>query len=101
MRCTNPTSRLPTSAADTLPLPPSRSDPPTRWTGVGRPVAYVPGLTVGRIADLYVGVAKTDARNAWIIADAARAMPRTGCTACRPRSTRRRRPCWRFWRRRS
>ncbi|MGW1093213.1 IS110 family transposase [Streptomyces sp. NPDC002596] len=40
-------------------------------------VAYLPGLTMRRIADLYVGEAKTDARDAAIIADAARTMPHT------------------------
>lgn len=44
---------------------------------VGCPVAYLPGLTMRRIADLYPGEAKTDARDAFIIADAARAMPHT------------------------
>ncbi|WP_345198098.1 IS110 family transposase, partial [Streptomyces lavendulae] len=41
------------------------------------PVAYLPGLTMRRIADLYPGEAKTDAKDAFIIADAARAMPHT------------------------
>ena len=40
-------------------------------------VAYLPGLTMRRIADLYPGEAKTDARDATIIADAARTMPHT------------------------
>jgi transposase len=40
-------------------------------------VAYLPGLTMRRIADLYPGEAKTDARDARVIADAARAMPHT------------------------
>lgn len=40
-------------------------------------VAYLPGLTMRRIADLYPGEAKTDARDAFVIADAARAMPHT------------------------
>ncbi|WP_420856937.1 IS110 family transposase [Streptomyces chilikensis] len=40
-------------------------------------VAYLPGLTMRRIADLYPGEAKTDARDAYVIADAARAMPHT------------------------
>jgi transposase len=43
----------------------------------GCQVAYLPGLTMRRIADLYPGEAKTDARDAFIIADAARAMPHT------------------------
>ncbi|MDX3503721.1 IS110 family transposase [Streptomyces sp. ATCC51928] len=43
----------------------------------GCPVAYLPGLTMRRIAGLYPGEAKTDARDAFIIADAARAMPHT------------------------
>jgi hypothetical protein len=44
---------------------------------VGCQVAYLPGLTMRRIADLYPGEAKTDARDAFIIADAARATPHT------------------------
>ena len=40
-------------------------------------VACLPGLTMRRIADLYPGEAKTDARDAAIIADAARTMPHT------------------------
>ncbi|MFG3229557.1 IS110 family transposase [Kitasatospora sp. NPDC048194] len=40
-------------------------------------VAYLPGLAMRRIADLYPGEAKTDARDAVIIADAARTMPHT------------------------
>ncbi|WP_033220463.1 IS110 family transposase [Kitasatospora phosalacinea] len=39
--------------------------------------AYLPGLTMRRIADLYPGEAKTDARDAHVIADAARTMPHT------------------------
>ncbi|WP_372411747.1 IS110 family transposase [Streptomyces luteireticuli] len=44
---------------------------------MGCSVAYLPGLTMRRIADLYAGEAKTDARDAAIIADAARTMPHT------------------------
>ncbi|MGX1027496.1 hypothetical protein RKD38_002177 [Streptomyces ambofaciens] len=40
-------------------------------------VAYLPGLTMRRIADLYPGESKTDARDAAVIADAARTMPHT------------------------
>ncbi|PWJ02318.1 IS110 family transposase [Streptomyces sp. NWU49] len=40
-------------------------------------VAYLPGLAMRRIADLYPGEAKTDARDARVIADAARTMPHT------------------------
>ncbi len=40
-------------------------------------VAYLPGLTMRRIVDLYPAEAKTDARDAAIIADAARTMPHT------------------------
>ena len=39
-------------------------------------VAYLPGLSMRRIADLYPGEGKTDARDAHIIADAARTLPR-------------------------
>lgn len=38
-------------------------------------VAYLPGLAMRRIADLHAGEAKTDARDAAIIAEAARSMP--------------------------
>ncbi len=46
-----------------------------RAMGVG--VAYLPGLAMRRIADLHPGSAKTDARDAYVIADAARVMPHT------------------------
>ena len=38
-------------------------------------VGYLPGLAMRRIADLHVGEAKTDARDAAIIAEAARTLP--------------------------
>ncbi len=41
----------------------------------GVDVAYLPGLAMRRIADLHPGNAKTDARDAFIIAEAARSMP--------------------------
>ncbi|WP_409482884.1 IS110 family transposase [Arsenicicoccus dermatophilus] len=44
---------------------------------MGIAVAYLPGLAMRRIADLHPGNAKTDARDAFIIADAARTMPHT------------------------
>ncbi|MGF6508988.1 hypothetical protein OKW26_004815 [Paraburkholderia sp. 32] len=40
-------------------------------------VAYLPGLAMRRIADLHAGEAKTDARDAAIIAEAARSTPHT------------------------
>lgn len=40
-------------------------------------VAYLPGLAMRRIADLHPGEGKTDSRDAYIIADAARTMPHT------------------------
>lgn len=40
-------------------------------------VAYLPGLTMRRVADLHPGEAKTDARDAYIIAETARTMPHT------------------------
>ncbi len=43
----------------------------------GQQVAYLPGLAMRRIADLHPGAAKTDARDAYVIADAARTMPHT------------------------
>lgn len=44
---------------------------------VGIEVAYLPGLAMRRIADLHPGTAKTDARDAYVIADAARTLPHT------------------------
>ena len=43
----------------------------------GHEVAYLPGLAMRRIAQLYPGQAKTDARDAFVIADAARTLPHT------------------------
>lgn len=43
----------------------------------GHQVAYLPGLAMRRIADLYPGRTKTDARDAFVIADAARTLPHT------------------------
>lgn len=43
----------------------------------GIPVAYFPRLTMRRIADLCPGGAKTDEKDAFIIADAARSLPHT------------------------
>ncbi len=40
-------------------------------------VGYLPGLAMRRIADLHPGEAKTDARDAAIIAEAARSLPHT------------------------
>ncbi|MFI5497407.1 IS110 family transposase [Actinoplanes sp. NPDC051859] len=45
--------------------------------GCGHEVAYLPGLAMRRIADLHPGAAKTDARDAYVIADAARTLPHT------------------------
>ncbi len=44
---------------------------------LGLEVAYLPGLTMRRLADLYPGRDKTDARDAFVIADAARTLPHT------------------------
>src|SRR5699024_7088835 len=44
---------------------------------MGVMVGYLPGLAMRRIADLHPGQAKTDARDAAIIAEAARSMPHT------------------------
>ena len=44
---------------------------------LGIDVAHLPGLAMRRITDLYPGEGKTDARDAFIIADAARTMPHT------------------------
>jgi transposase len=43
----------------------------------GHQVAYLPGLSMRRLADLHPGSAKTDARDAYVIADAARTVPHT------------------------
>lgn len=43
----------------------------------GASVGYLPGLAMRRIADLHPGEAKTDARDAAIIAETARTMPHT------------------------
>lgn len=50
---------------------------------LGVDVAYLPGLTMRRVADLHPGQAKTDASDAFIIAETARTMPATlrGITA--------------------
>jgi len=44
---------------------------------MGLQVAYLPGLAMRRIADLHPGEGKTDARGAYVIADAARTLPHT------------------------
>jgi hypothetical protein len=44
---------------------------------MGINVGYLPGLSMRRLADLHPGEAKTDARDAFIIADAARGLPHT------------------------
>lgn len=44
---------------------------------MGIDVGYLPGLAMRRIADLHPGQGKTDARDAYVIADAARTMPHT------------------------
>ncbi|MGW2385993.1 IS110 family transposase [Streptomyces sp. NPDC001658] len=41
----------------------------------GCEVAYLPGLSMRRPADCHPGTGKTDARDAYVIADAARTMP--------------------------
>lgn len=51
--------------------------PLTAARDAGCKVAYLPGLAMRRIADLYPGEAKTDAKDAAVIADAARTMPHT------------------------
>jgi transposase len=43
----------------------------------GADIAYLPGLAMRKAADLYPGQAKTDARDAFVIADTARTMPHT------------------------
>lgn len=43
----------------------------------GLQVAYLPGLVMRRLADPHPGTAKTDVRDAYVIADAARTLPHT------------------------
>src|SRR5699024_8724890 len=43
----------------------------------GADVAYLPGLAMRKAADLHPGRSKTDAKDAFIIADTARTMPHT------------------------
>ncbi|KSU65509.1 hypothetical protein AS038_11465 [Arthrobacter sp. NIO-1057] len=40
-------------------------------------MAYLPGISMRRIADMYPGTAKTQERDAFIIADTARNLPHT------------------------
>ncbi|AQP52323.1 IS110 family transposase [Tessaracoccus flavescens] len=49
--------------------------PVTVARAMGIEVAYLPGLAMRSIADLHPGNAKTDARDAYIIAEAGRTMP--------------------------
>ncbi|WP_425544594.1 IS110 family transposase, partial [Actinoplanes couchii] len=51
--------------------------PVTVARAAGHQVAYLPGLAMRRIADLHPGNAKTDAHDAFVIADAARTLPHT------------------------
>lgn len=44
---------------------------------MGSEVAYLPGLAMRRIAGLHPGNTKTDARDAYVIDDAARTLPHT------------------------
>ncbi|WP_073947617.1 IS110 family transposase, partial [Streptomyces kebangsaanensis] len=51
--------------------------PLTVARAAGCRVAYLPGLSMRRAADLHPGEAKTDARDAFVIAETARTMPHT------------------------
>lgn len=44
---------------------------------LGLPVGYLPGLSMRRIADVHPGNAKTDRKDAFVIADAGRSLPHT------------------------
>ena len=44
---------------------------------MGCRIGYLPGLTMRRLADLHPGESKTDARDAFVIVDAARTLPHT------------------------
>ena len=82
------------SSGSTRPLPGHRRAQPTTPSFVKSPktigalviavaqdlgvdVAYLPGLSMCRVADLYPGQAKTDAHDAFIIAETARTIPHT------------------------
>ncbi len=56
---------------------PAKAMPLAVARDMGCQVAYLLGLTMRRLADLYPGEAKTDARDAYVIADAARTKPHT------------------------
>jgi transposase len=51
--------------------------PVTVAQAMGIDTAYLPGLSMRRLADLHPGNAKTDARDAYVIAHAARTVPHT------------------------
>jgi len=51
----------------------------------GVDIAYLPGLRMRRIADLYPGRSKTDARDAFVIADAASRIAANDPLRCRAR----------------
>ena len=58
-------------------LPPSGALAVAVAQDMGTAVGYLPGLSMRRIADLTPGSAKTDAKDAAVIAQAARTMPHT------------------------
>ena len=58
-------------------LPPSGALAVAVAQDMGTAVGYLPGLSMRRIADLTPGSARTDARDAAVIAGAARTMPHT------------------------
>ena len=58
-------------------LPPSGALAVAVAQDMGTAVGYLPGLSMRRIADLTPGSAKTDAKDAAVIAGAARSMPHT------------------------
>ena len=62
--------------------------PVTVAQAMGIDVAYLPGLSMRRLADLHPGNAKTDARDAYVIADAARTAPHALRTLGVPDETR-------------
>ena len=77
---TRPTSRRSSAAPRALGAPALAVDQPGSLASLvlavaarlGVPVAYVPGLVMRRAADLYPGEAKTDRRDAFVIAGTGR-----------------------------
>lgn len=73
----SPHSRLMADSCSSSTSLPHRRASSGRARAEGMLVAYLPGLAMRRIADLHAGEAKTDARDAAIIAEAVCSIPHT------------------------